>query len=177
MPGAAEPVDGGPDGPGALDEPAAGGAVTFAVAEGFGPVVACGDGEAPGNEAPGDGDGSAANFDATVRGPFILTTHCPAITEAQSPDHSRSCQPDAGVPVSVTVAPYPNWDPQVAPHVMPAGKLVTVPEPCVLMLSGTVAWTKAAVSSRSPRTTLDEVNVGWHVPEVKLQLPTAGVIR
>ena len=58
---------------------------------------------------------------------FIPTTHWPK--PLQSPAQPLKVEPPSGVAVSVTVAPVFKFAEQVAPQLIPAGLLVTVPVP------------------------------------------------
>jgi len=51
------------------------------------------------------------------------------VPEHPPPLHPANVEPDAGAAVRVTVVPLVKLEEQVAPHVMPAGVLVTVPLP------------------------------------------------
>src|SRR5438093_9640743 len=62
------------------------------------------------------------------------TTHDP-VPEHPPPLQPPKVEPAAGVAVSVTVVPLAKPVVQVAPHVMPAGELVTVPLPVPTLLT------------------------------------------
>src|ERR1700742_1125570 len=56
-----------------------------------------------------------------------VTSQAP--TPVQAPDQPGNSVCAAGVAVSLTVSPWLKLKPQVAPQLIPAGALVTVPEP------------------------------------------------
>lgn len=65
----------------------------------------------------------------TVFAASIVTVQVVAVTGAQFDDHPTRTEPEAGVPVRVTVDPTANGAEQVEPHEMPLGLDVTVPLP------------------------------------------------
>src|SRR5262245_63813875 len=71
---------------------------------------------------------SPAKVAVTVVGPVRLTGHGSAPLQPP-PVSSRSTEPVAGVPVSMTDDPARKSDAQLAPQSIPAGALVTVPLP------------------------------------------------
>jgi hypothetical protein len=68
------------------------------------------------------------NDAVTAWSPFIVTVHGP-VPEQPPPDQPSNMEPAAGVAVSVTPLPGENEAEQVPGHEIPAGELVTVPEP------------------------------------------------
>src|SRR5438132_10525657 len=64
----------------------------------------------------------------TVVAAETVTTHDP-VPEQPPPLQPLKIEPAAGVAVSVTAVPLAKLAAQVAPQVMPAGELVTVPLP------------------------------------------------
>ena len=59
-----------------------------------------------------------------------VTVHCRDVAaDAQPSAHPAKTEPAAGAAVRVTAAPAGQVDAQVAPQPMPAGVLVTDPEP------------------------------------------------
>ncbi len=76
----------------------------------------------------------------TDRAALIVTTQAPV--PVQAPLQPANTEPAAGVGVSVTEVPELKLNVQVAPQLMPAGELVTVPVP-VPDLGGRQARTSA----------------------------------
>src|SRR5205823_3595817 len=76
-----------------------------------------------------------------------VTTHAP-VPEQPPPLQPLKVEPAAGVAVSVTVVPLAKLAVHVAPQVIPAGELVTVPlpVPAVLTVSATVCRVEVAVT-------------------------------
>ena len=60
---------------------------------------------------------------------FIVTVQVLPVTLQLEPVQPAKDEPAAGVAVNVTTVPLANDDVHVAPQLMPAGLLVTVPEP------------------------------------------------
>lgn len=77
------------------------------------------------------------------------------------PDHPLKVEPAAGVAVRVTAEPFGKAAVQVAPQLMPAGLLVTVPVP--VPASTTVSWTAGAVSNVAV-TVVSAAKATVHVP-------------
>jgi hypothetical protein len=69
---------------------------------------------------------------------FWLTVTTPSAQSA-APLHPLNVDPLAGVAVSVTAVPVAYASEQSAPHVMPAGLLVTVPAPVPCLVTVSVA--------------------------------------
>ena len=69
----------------------------------------------------------------------------------QSPPQAVKVEPASGVAVSVTIVPFANEVAQVMPQSIPAGELVTVPEPdpAFVTVSARGARSKVAVTARS----------------------------
>ena len=57
----------------------------------------------------------------------------------QAPDQPANFEPVAGVAVSVTCVPLPKLSVHVAPQLIPAGELVTVPVPVPVLAICTVS--------------------------------------
>src|SRR5437667_9729918 len=95
----------------------------------------------------------------TVVAAESVTTHAP-VPEQPPPLQPLKVEPAAGVAVSVTAVPLAKLAVHVAPQVIPAGELVTVPlpVPAVLTVSGEVGRAKVAV------TVVAALRVTVHVP-------------
>jgi hypothetical protein len=72
--------------------------------------------------------GAGANVAATVVALARVKGHAP-VPEQPPPDHPVKTEPAAGVAVKVTLVPAMNTAEQVAPQLIPAGALVTLPLP------------------------------------------------
>ncbi len=70
---------------------------------------------------------TCVNVAVTDVAAFIVTVHVPV--PVQAPDHPAKIEVALGVAVSVTCEPTAKGAEQVAPQSIPAGELVTVPEP------------------------------------------------
>jgi len=81
--------------------------------------------------------GAGANAAPTVVAVVIVTVHEPV--PEQLPDQPVKSAPAAGVAVSVTLVPVLNIAEHVAPQLMPAGALLTVPFPVRLTVKVTGA--------------------------------------
>jgi hypothetical protein len=68
------------------------------------------------------------NVAVTLWAALIVTTHVP-VPEQPAPDQPPNVDPEAGAAVRVTDVPVLKDAEQVEPQLMPAGALVTVPEP------------------------------------------------
>ncbi len=66
------------------------------------------------------------NTASTVRLPFIVTVQ---VVPEQTPWYPLKVEPVAAVAFKVTLVPSAKTKEQVVPQLMPAGVLVTVPEP------------------------------------------------
>src|SRR6266516_5016755 len=88
----------------------------------------------------------------TARSWSIVTVHGPA--PVQSPPQLVKLEPASGAAVSVTIVPFVNEAAQVAPQSIPAGELVTVPEPGPAFVTVSVGLTLdqvfVAVSDNAP---------------------------
>ncbi len=62
------------------------------------------------------------------------------VPEQPPPDQPVKVEPAVGFAVSVTAVPCANWALQVAPQLIPAGELVTVPAPVPALLTVRVCW-------------------------------------
>src|SRR5215472_426898 len=107
------------------------------------------------------------NVAVTVVFAFASTVHVPV--PAQAPVHPPKADPLAGAAVSVTAAPLGNEAEQVAPQLMPAGALVTVPPPvpvffAVRVYVETVAGVNVAVTPVDALTLTVQAPVPAHAP-------------
>lgn len=89
----------------------------------------------------------------TVLVTFVVTEQVVAVP-VQAPDQPLNLEPDAAVAVKVTLAVLAKLNLQVAPQLMPAGELVTVPVPVpVLVTVNLAAWAlEANKATRSKKT-------------------------
>src|SRR5438552_12677995 len=96
------------------------------------------------------------------------TTHDP-VPEHPPPLQPVKVDPAAGVAVSVTAVPLAKLAVQVAPHVMPAGELVTVPlpVPTSLTVSAKVGRLKVAVTVVAAETETTHDPVPEHPPPLQ----------
>ena len=118
------------------------------------------------------------NVAVTVVPAESVTTHVP-VPEQPPPVQPLKVEPAAGVAVSVTAAPLVKLAEQVAPQVIPAGALVTVPlpVPAGVTVRVKVCSVKVAVTVVAPETVTTHVPVPEHPPPlqpVKVE-PAAGV--
>ena len=81
--------------------------------------------------------GGRLNVAVTVVAPLTVTAHVPV--PEQAPLQPAKVEPLAAVAVSVTLVPDATDSAHVAPQLMPAGALVTVPEPVPALASESVA--------------------------------------
>ncbi len=100
----------------------------------------------------------------TVDAVFTVTAHAPV--PVQAPPQFANVDPAAGVAVRVTAVPGVTDCEQVAPQLMPAGLLVTVPDPVPIFVTESITGValKVAVTETSA------FNVTEHVP-VPAQAP------
>ena len=77
----------------------------------------------------------SVNVAVTDWSALIVTVHVP-VPEQPAPLQPVKVEPAAGVAVSVTTVPSLNDAEQVAPQLIPAGELVTVPEPVPAFVDG-----------------------------------------
>ena len=77
--------------------------------------------------------GTLAKPTVTERFAVIVSTQPPR--PEQAPDQPVNFEPEAGASVRVTAVPLLNGAEQVAPQLIPAGELVTVPEPEPLLVT------------------------------------------
>src|SRR5438093_1599836 len=96
------------------------------------------------------------------------TTHDP-VREHPPPLQPLKVEPAAGVAVSVTAVPLARLAEQVAPQVMPAGELVTVPLPlpALLTVSAKLGRLKVAVTVVAAETVTTQVPVPEHPPPLQ----------
>ena len=118
----------------------------------------------------------AVNTAVTAVSAFTVARHVPV--PLQAPVQPSKVEPAAGVAVRVTAVPNGKARVQVAPHVMPAGLLVTAPVPVPLratVSTGLIAE-KAAPAAVAAVMVREQVPVPLHAPvqPVKVE-PAAGV--
>ncbi len=101
------------------------------------------------------GVGCCENVAVTLLFASMVTLHVVPLTVLQ-PDQLAKLQPCAGVAVSVTAVPCWNGAEHVAPQLIPAGLLVTVPEPLLFTVS--VRFTRSNVAVTVSRTTIPQSN-------------------
>jgi hypothetical protein len=109
--------------------------------------------------------GCRAKVAVTVVATAMVTAHV-AVPEQPPPLQAVKVEPAAGVAVSVTVLPLGKLPEHVAPQLIPAGELVTVPLPAPVMLKVRVTGCRPKVAV----TVVAAVTVTAHVP-VPEQLP------
>jgi hypothetical protein len=106
--------------------------------------------------------GVAVNVAVTEVAALMVTAQVPV--PEQAPLQPAKVEPAAGAAVSVTAVPGPKDCEQVAPQLMPAGLLVTVPEPVPLLVTDRV---KVVPPVPDPLTAREMVSP----PAVKFALP------
>src|SRR6266516_6309156 len=86
--------------------------------------------------------------------------------QSGSPLQLTNLAPGAGVAVSVTTVPRGKLRVQVSPHSIPAGSLVTVPEPVPsrVTVSATKTWKVAVQASSAFRVTVPSAQSGSPLP-------------
>lgn len=90
---------------------------------------------------------------------FVVTEQVVAVP-VQAPDQPLNFEPDAAVAVKVTLAVLAKLKLQVAPQLIPAGELVTVPVPVpVLVMVSRAAWAVAVNRPVANRTTRSKMPV------------------
>src|SRR5438034_9749452 len=101
----------------------------------------------------------------TVVAAETVTTHDP-VPEHPPPLQPVKVEPAAGAAVSVTAVPLVKLAEQVAPQVIPAGALVTVPlpAPALLTVSAKVGRAKVAVTVVAAQSVTVQVPVPEHPP-------------
>ena len=100
----------------------------------------------PGLAVPcGTGGGVDANVAVTVVSAVSVTWQV-LVPEQPPPDQPVNVEPDPGVAVSVTWVPFANCAEHVEPQSIPAGELVTVPDPEPALETVSVRWTGANVA-------------------------------
>src|SRR5436309_2706383 len=114
----------------------------------------------------------------TVVAVETVTTQVP-VPEHPPPLQPLKVEPMAGMAVSITTVPLAKLAEQVAPQVMPAGELVTVPlpVPALLTVSAKVGRLKVAVTVVAAETVITHDPVPVHPPPLQpLKVePAAGV--
>src|SRR5438552_3394315 len=104
---------------------------------------------------------SSPSVSASYLLPGLLasTSSGPLVPLHPPPDQPLNTLPDAAAAVSVTVVPDVNDDEHVAPQLMPAGLLVTVPDPAPVFDTDS-----AAVVTENVAVALFAASiVSWHV--------------
>src|SRR5437773_10954354 len=100
------------------------------------------------------------------------------VPEQPLPLQPPKVEPAAGAAVSVTAVPLVKLAEQVAPQVIPAGELVTVPlpMPTLLTVSAKLGRLKVAVTVVAAETVTTQVPVPEHRPPIQPTMvePTAG---
>src|SRR6266516_2544452 len=96
--------------------------------------------------------------------------------QSGSPLQLTNLAPGAGVAVSVTTVPCGKLPVQVSPHSIPAGSLVTVPEPVPsrVTVSATKTWNVAVQASSAFRVTVPSAQSGSPLQPAKTE-PGAGI--
>jgi len=91
------------------------------------------------------------------------------VPEQPPPLQPLKVEPAAGAAVSVTAVPLGKLAEQVAPQVMPAGELVTVPlpVPALLTVRVKVCGVKVAVTVVAPETVTVQAPVPVHPPPLQ----------
>src|ERR1035437_10647291 len=84
--------------------------------------------------------GIASNSASTDLAALIVTSHFPSALMLSQPLHAAKVDLALWVAVRMTVEPSPNGASQVAPHSIPAGALVTSPEPEPTSFTLRVCW-------------------------------------
>src|SRR6185436_8235767 len=108
----------------------------------------------------------------------VLTVTAQVPVPEHAPLQPANDEPAAGVAVSVLVVPGVTDCEQVAPQLMPAGLLVTVPEPAPLLVTESVTGSrlKVAVTEVVALTVTAQVPVPEHAPlQPAKEEPAAGV--
>jgi len=109
---------------------------------------------------------------------FKVTLHEPV--PVQAPPHPPKTKPEAGVGVNVTWVPTGKLAPQTLPQLIPAGVLVTVPDPeSVTVRVGNPAFANAADTDILLFTVTLHVPVPLHAPPhpAKVELADADAVR
>ena len=75
------------------------------------------------------------NVAVTDLAALIVTLHVPVLF-VHAPDQPIKTEPESAVAVNVTAVPVSYVSAQSAPHAMPVGELVTVPEPVFVTVKG-----------------------------------------
>ena len=85
----------------------------------------------------------------------------------QAPDQPVNLESKAGVAVKVTTVPDPKELIQVSPQLIPAGELVTVPEPVPSLLTQSIYWAvlKVAVADLLEVIVIVQVPVPEQAPD------------
>src|SRR5262245_15021462 len=106
---------------------------------------------------------------------LIVTVQVP-VPEHPPPDQPVNVAPAAGVAVSVTAVPLLKVAEHVAPQLMPAGALVTVPDPAGMTVSAKDCTAKVAVTELAAFIVTVHVPVPVHAPLQPVNVaPAAGV--
>src|SRR5437870_1208879 len=110
----------------------------------------------------------SAKVAVTVVAALRVTVQVP-LPEQPPPLQPLKVEPAVGVAVSVTAVPLVKLAEQVAPQVMPAGRLVTVPlpVPALLTVSAKLGRLKVAVTVVAAQTVTTQVPVPEHPPPLQ----------
>jgi hypothetical protein len=104
----------------------------------------------------------------------MVTAHAPVPLHA--PLHPANVEPTAGVAVRITGVPAAYVAEHVAPQLIPAGLLVTVPSPVPTLFTDRATSVKVAVAVWPLLTVTTHVPVPLHGPLHPTKIdPTAGV--
>src|SRR5215831_3319694 len=118
------------------------------------------------------------NVAVTEAAAFIVTVQVPVPVQPP-PLQPENVEPAAGTAVKVTAVPPANGAEQVVPHEIPAGALVTVPDPVPALLSVSVKGcsVKVAVTDCAALMVVVQVPVPVHPPPLQPENvePAAGV--
>ncbi len=99
----------------------------------------------------------------TVSACIIVIAHRPV--PVQAPPQPPNVAVGSGVAVNTTTAPISKGAWQMAPHKIPSGSDVTLPEPCFVTVSGYVMRAKVAVTKRTRSTTSTHGPTPVHAPD------------
>jgi hypothetical protein len=106
---------------------------------------------------------SAEKLAVTESAPVIETTHGPV--PEQAPDHPVNTEPAAGVAVSVTDDPHEKLAEHVAPQLIPAGELATLPLPTLLTVRVWVPGAESVAVMTAPEAEMEVTAAPLEAPE------------